>query len=236
MALFDKATPKEIAAFTKLPTRNLEPRQFRGMVRNIVTLGSQATPEEHEAGRLWYPKAHDLANEISAGHTERGAGAIAALSPSQRWDINTHMAREIGGLSGKHVEALKAGDRSPLAGMALNRQSTSFVLRAHQIFHGEVEPHEALPMGMKTGHFYQNILDPTNKYPVTVDTHAHDIAMGRKYPYKKDPKIPNMNRGLDTQSRYDHFADAYRMASGHFDELPNVTQARTWSTWHRLHP
>lgn len=102
-------------------------------------------------------------------------------------------------------QASKAAARAPLQGKALNNQSTDNIIKAHDIHTGAKTPEEALPMGIKTGNFHRNILDPKNREGVTIDTRSADIAMGTTYPWKTD-------RGLSSQARYDHFADVHRQA------------------------
>jgi hypothetical protein len=211
-----------MADFEPVNIKNLSPRQFRGMVRNVRNVYEAATPEQHEEGRLWYPKAHDVASVIGGGNVHRGAGAIAALSPQTDWDLNVQQAHELKHLGTQHIDALTRGDRSVLHGTALNRQTTARVLGAHRLLHGEDDPANSL--GLKTGSFYRNISDPSDRHSVTIDVHAHDVAVGQKLQH-------NVTRGLQAQGRYNMFADAYRMAAQHHDVPGHQMQAATWVAW-----
>lgn len=114
--------------------------------------------------------------------------------------------------------------RSVLRGTPLDKQSTDNLVKAQRIRAGE-SPTQVLPARVKTGNFYRNVNDPSDREPVTIDTHAHDIAVGVKLPFKQD-------RGLSAVGRYDHFADAYRTASRRLgDATPGETQAITWTHW-----
>lgn len=112
-----------------------------------------------------------------------------------------------------------------LGGTPLNRQTTQNVLRAQAIYSGAT-PESVLPMDVKTGHFYSAIKDPSHPTAVPIDTHAHDIAVGRKLPWKTD-------RGLQAKSRYDHFVNSYAAATKLVREVnPSTTMAVAW-THHR---
>lgn len=114
--------------------------------------------------------------------------------------------------------------RSFLTGTPLNNQSTDNILKAHAIRQGAA-PESVLPMRQKTGHFYRNVNDPSDKEPVTVDTHAHDAARMSKLPF-------TTTRGLSSVGRYNHFADAYRNAAPRVGaELPHEVQATVWQHW-----
>lgn len=211
-------------SFTKFPTKP-SPQKFTAMRRGIGRVRDRATPGDMEHGRIWYPQAHDFASQLARGDITRGAGAVAALSPQQDWGVNMQMARELPNLRSADVAALRQGDRSPLQGKKLNNQSSANVLKAHEIWAGR-DPTEVLRMDVKTGNFFRNVEDPSNPQHVTVDTHAHDLALGKQISWKS-------SRGLDVASRYSHFAEAYRQEANRRDELPNVTQATTWVTWRR---
>ena len=226
-----RVRPDDKTGKVAIEGKGLHPRQFGAMVRNISTVVGRATPAEMQAGKEWYPKAHDVANEIAHGHTERGAAAIAALSPQTDWDINQQMARELPHLGRPALSALQRGDRSVLKGMALNNQSTDNVVRAHAVLHGDADPQTILGGSRKISHFARNINDPSDSASVTIDTHAHDLAVGWKAPYKQD-------RGLSVQGRYDTFAHAYTQASQRLGiEHNHETQAIGWVQWRNLpHP
>lgn len=167
-------------------------------------------------------QVHQAANQAVAaaeraaggGSQKKGAGkAPAHLYEQQEMARRDHMAVR----------------HELFGGTPLNKQSTENILRAHGIQHGEVEPEKVLPMRIKTGNFFQNIYDPSNPHPVTVDTHAHDIAVDRKLPWKQ-------NRGLSAVGRYDHFADAYRQAAHRVgEEHGGNMQAITWTAWRDQH-
>ena len=199
-------------------------RQFAGLRRNVENEYASASPAQRQSGQEWYPKAHDLATKIGSGDNSRGAGVLAALSPQTRWGNNIRQAHELVGMHAHEVEALKRGDRTPLVGKVLNRAPTDRILRAVTIHEGE-DPKNVLPMKIKTGNFYQNIHDPSDTHAVTVDVHAHDVAVGRKLQQ-------DTNRGLSAVGRYNRLADVYRGAASRLGvERPHEIQATTWESW-----
>ena len=171
---------------------------------NILATLKRATAAEIDHGASWYVDANRIASECPAG-TEAGAGIIAALSPMQRWDRNVMLARR----------TFEAGT---LDGGALSRN----VAKANAIMAGG-NPLDILG-GDKVRSFYTNIVDPFGDN-VTVDRHAHDIAMGRFF--------------TDSERRigkriYREIADEYREVSDIVGiPVPGI-QAITWVTWRRI--
>lgn len=169
-------------------------------VNNIIRAWKSASSQDHALGRRWYLVAHDLAEIVGDGDARKGAGVIAALSPQKSWEQNCKLAQDAsnGNVHG-HINDALAKVRKILAGE---------------------DPETVLPLQRKTWNFYRNIADPTDPDPVTVDRHAHDIAVGVRY--------GSQERGLDSVKRYATIAHAYREAARRLGELPNVVQAVTW--------
>lgn len=169
-------------------------------VANIIAAWHNSTESDRERGRCWYPVAHDIAEEIGDGDVRKGAGVLAALSPQKSWDANVALATDAcnGNAHGHIADALR---------------------KVGEILAGS-DPVDVLPQHAKTWHFYRNILDPTDPDPITIDRHAHDIAVGEVY--------GSANRGLNNATRYATLAHAYREAARRLNVLPNVLQATTW--------
>lgn len=182
-----------------IPTQ-ADSETFERYVSNIIRAWHDATEEDKRKGRAWYPVAHDLAEVIGSGDARKGAGVIAALSPQCSWQRNVKLANDAGNgnVHGHNGDALD---------------------KVRAILTG-ADPSDVLPADRKTGHFYRNILDPADPDPVTIDRHAHDVAVGETY--------GSRNRGLGNATRYATLAHAYREASRRIGELPNVVQAVTW--------
>jgi len=188
-------------------------------VENIAAKFEAATPEDRESGKLWYPTAREHAVIIGGGDAEKGAGILAALSPRTDWDANLQGAYHIA-----HTGTAWLAEHDTLKGAGQTSDNNAKALR---ILNGE-HPLKVLG-GHKVRSFYNNILNPDDPSHITIDKHAHDIAVG----------IPQGTRGsgslgLGAAGRYQHFVHAYRIASGELGvEVPNITQATTWVA-HRL--
>lgn len=199
--------------------KNLAQQQFDLHVKNIVNKYREATPKLLKGGSEWYERAHDEAKKVGGGDVRRGAGIIAALSPQIGWDRNVAEAHELA----------KTGN---IRGALLPAN----VEKAQRIHAGE-DPHEVLG-GHKVRSFFENIHDPSNPQPVTIDRHAYDIAMGNPFVgtgRKSNPRgvggkmSPDV--GLSAKSRYDHFVNAYHAAAQNLEvEVPNKAQAVSWVT------
>lgn len=174
-------------------------------VDNIIRTFQSATPSRLQAGRDWYPQAHETAKLIANdGDVVKGAGVLAALSPQTSWWLNVELASDA-------FENRVAG-----------RHTRDSCWKANRIMAG-ADPRAVLPMRRKTGQFFLCILDPSDVAPVCVDRHAHDIAVGRAY--------GDASRGLDAHGRYSLVAECYREAAYRLGEIPSVVQAVTWVVW-----
>ena len=189
----------------------LHAQQFMGEhVKRIMDMYKQATPEFIEGGHNWYEKAHDIAKGIGRGDVEKGAGIIAALSPQTGWGRNIQLAGEMA----------RTGNA---------RHTTDSVTKAQRILEGE-HPLNVLG-GQKVTSFYKNIVDPSDREPVTIDRHAHDIPMGITFRGSKKSDEPSPDLGLSEKGRYNHFVDAYKKAAEHLEvDVPHKVQATTWVT------
>lgn len=171
--------------------------------RNIIATYRKATEDQRRRGHEWYPTAHQLADFLSEGNVTAGAGVIAALSANKAWDLNQRLARDAfhGEVHGHTAENLA---------------------KVAKIMAG-ADPATVLPMGMKTGNFYRNILDPTDTEAVTIDRHAHDVAVGSPW--------GDRERGLSSKGRYAVLSLAYRNAAAVLGILPSELQATVWVVW-----
>lgn len=177
---------------------------IRRYARNIITTYRRASLEQSERGLAWYQEAYDLATRLS-DDPRKGAGVIAALSARNSWERNVSIA----------TVAFETG--APTGHTKANLD------KAARIMSGEA-PETVLPMSLKTGHFYRSILHAGETDAVTIDRHAHDVAVGRKYGDRED-------RGLSSQNRYDALVKAYRVAARHTNDYPAVLQAIVWTVW-----
>jgi hypothetical protein len=191
---------------------NIAQSQFKGHVENIVKKYREASPEYLKGGHEWYERAHDVAKKVGKGNVEKGAGIIAALSPQTGWSRNIDLAHEL----------MRTGGTT---------HTEDNLMKAVKIHEG-ANPREVLG-GHKVRSFYENMLDPSNKEPVTIDRHAHDIAVGDKFMGSGGGARPTrpQDLGLSAVGRYKHFEHAYKTAAGELGvEIPHKVQATTWVT------
>ena len=197
--------------------RNIAQLQFGKHVENISSKYESAPKKLRAEGAEWYSKAHDEAVRIGRGDAAKGAGILAALSPLTHWSKNIEKADEL----------VKTGTTTHITGMAS-------VLKAQRINEGE-DPTKVLG-GNKVTSFYHNIQDPSNPHHVTIDRHAYDIALGRPFVGSGGGKREDRGKGgmaeelgLKSKGRYDHFKDAYTVASHNLGlKVPNQLQSATW--------
>lgn len=168
-------------------------------VRNILATYALASDDQRARGAAWYPNAHTLALTIACGNARMGAGVIAALSPQKSWSANQELAADAcnGNVHG-HVGAMLTVVRKILEG---------------------ADPADVIN-GPKTSNFFRNIADPADPEAVTIDRHAHDIAVGTRY--------GAADRGLGSPGRYALLAHCYREAALQLGMLPSTLQAITW--------
>lgn len=131
-------------------------------MNKIQPVLQQALPIELDSGKVWYNEAHDYAVSLSEEfgiELSKVCGVIASLSPLKEWGLNKRIAKQF--LQGKR-----------------NVHTRLQVRKAEWILEGK--DIELCLGGLKTINFYQNILNPTDKRWVTVDSHMH--WMYKEYP------------------------------------------------------
>ncbi len=196
-----------VHATSPVPAAPLGAMGVRHLTRNILETYRSATPDQYAAGVDWYPHARRIAGELAeeTGVTlETAAGVLAALSPQNAWEKNVRDARE----------ACRAGTAKGLHTGAQTRKADDILSGLH--------PVDVL-RGTKETSFFHNIVNPTGADHVTIDRHAHDIAVGRRF--------GDADRGLSSARRYANLALAYRRAAAVLGEAPVTVQAVTWNAW-----
>jgi hypothetical protein len=79
--------------------------------------------------------------------------------------------------------------------------------------------------GKKTRSFYQNILDPNDTHPVTIDGHMVCVWKGQRM---------KMVEVAWSGFRYDTVANDFREFAAEMGLIPNQVQAVLWFTWKRI--
>lgn len=154
---------------------------------------------------------------------------------------NAQAAHELHGVGEGEMVEIQRGNRAPLSGnptrVNLNRQSGANISKAYDLQHGYREPDTAFSTRskaarlknpdigseptVKTGAFYQNIVDPTGSNRATIDGRSHDITVGEELAWKT-------NRGLGAQGRYDYLEAVHQEAAKRMGMKPHQVQAISW--------
>lgn len=95
--------------------------------------------------------------------------------------------------------------------------------RAWRVLEGE--DFLSFTKGPKTRNFYQNILDPRDPFPITIDGHMMSIWVGERM---------TMKQAVMKRLNYNKLADGYREVASEVGMIPNVLQATLWFTWKRI--
>lgn len=197
------------------PSKAMTGSQFSNVIHNVNRAIDIVPSELVDHGKLWYPKAHEIASHISNDDVEKGAGVIAALSSAGgEWGRNVREAEHF----------MKHG-RVPEGSKATADQ----IAKATRIREGE-HYRDVLPKGLKTMNFANLIANPEDETSVVIDTHQADLAGGLKQPWK------NVDRGLSSVGRYNTIADALRVVGERRGMRPSEVQAVSWTSWKRTAP
>lgn len=212
--------------------------------RNILRVFRQIPALEIAEGRLWYPRARNLAEELADPYDDitdaefdsevrRAAAVIAVLSPMTSWKKNVKDATWL-------CEAYRSAIENPRPGWDV-RLNGSVIdnfpgikkngIKALRILMGE-DPEDVVK-GPKVRQFWQAIVDPTDPRAVVVDRHAFDVSVNRVLTDAVRGKL------LGKAGAYDNVADKYRRAaaiiSGTWGSpiTPAELQAITWVWWRK---
>lgn len=124
------------------------------------------TPEHRATGRLWYVEARAFAVEVSQAYEidlDRVVGVIACLSVQNRWDINK---RDAEALIRAHYEG-EVMDEVSVATYSSQKEKAITIILAPA--GAKIADMIATKYGPKTRAFYDNILNPSTSYRVTID-------------------------------------------------------------------
>jgi hypothetical protein len=220
---------------------NLNGVQFRTQVQNVSTVYDRTPAPVRREGMEWYDRVNEaVAKGVRGTSTSAwgGAGIVAAVSPSMDFDKrNIHALTELHSLQQRDWDALHAGDRSPVRGLAVSQATTDSLVKAHRIMQGE-DP-AAVLTAPKTYSFATNIDRPDVAGRVAIDGRAYDIATNEMRGWEQNrgiskPMYTPTGAVTAAHRRYQHFERVYREAaaaaaeSDDVDLLPHQMQAATW--------
>lgn len=164
-------------------------------MKQIIQTYSNASPENKILGKKWYQEAHDYCKELSEQFNvsiEKVIGVISSLSPRREWSLNMRQTKQY--LEGKRRLHTKVQ-----------------MAKCNLIYQGK-DPLIVLG-GMKTTNFYQNILDPSDPEPCTIDVHM----------LKLYPQVTNL-----TPKRYNNIKSDFQQVAKRKGTLPNRVQSVCW--------
>ena len=184
--------------------------------------------EDRQNGLTWYSNAHAISERIA---TELGfsvdqiAGAIAALSPNNKWERNCQDAENL-------ARAIRAGidtDSVKVCTFGNNKA------KAIKILSSAVDSAEIVSIlrGQKVVAFYLNIARNGDTDCPVIDGHAFNIARGTVSNLREVPSI--------TPATFEHLQDLYRDAAREVSARTGETisagqmQAMTWVSYRRRH-
>ena len=194
----------------------------------ILGLFFLANTEDRESGLNWYANAHTISERIASENgfsTDQIAGAIAALSPNNKWDRNIQDAENL-------AKAIRAGIDPQTVKVCTFGPNK---LKAIQILTSDVDSAEIVSIlsGQKVIAFFLNIARNGDTDCPVIDGHAYNIAMGTVSNLREVPSIPS--------KAFSALQDLYRDAARQASQITGETisagqmQAVTWVCYRRLH-
>lgn len=217
---FNLRTPRQRGC--RFPSGHLSTRSTNQFytpvsVDNLKRIFEQATEHDLSIGLDAFPKYNRIMVKLAdhCGTTPRIASAVfSALSPNNDYHGNLRDANTL-------LRAARAGKTLEDFAVSTYGQNKR---KAWRIAHGE-DPLDLI-VAKKTRSFFQNIYDPSDPVPVTVDGHMVNV-----WRCKRENLV-----GLSfPKSLYDVVADGVRTVAQEQGLVPCQVQSIIWMTWRRLH-
>ena len=170
---------------------------------NILATYARATEADIADGMSWYPRACELATDMSPVEPLRAAGVISILSARTPWNRNVMLAR-----------------RLFTEGRAYGHLFTDHAQRMH-----DGEPVMQVLKGDKTRAFAMTIALAGKHDTTVIDGHAYDIADGKVWGKKRPTIRKPVYRAMDQAYRDMSIVCGFN--------YPSQLQAITWVTHRR---
>lgn len=185
--------------------------------RNLNRIWNLATPEDKVQGGSWYPTANRQIFDLSVKHNiplDAALGAVAALSPGLRWDLNLSRAEFL----------FKAFDTEypETETYGLSPYGKRNVQKAWRILRGE-EPLAVLS-GPKVRAFYSCLRDPFAP-DVVVDGHMKFACLGTRR---------GIGAAAVSVSEYPHWVAVIRKLARRLALRASQLQAILWLAWRKI--
>jgi len=194
----------------------------------ILGMFFQANTLDRQIGMDWYSNAHGIVKRIAADYgfsPEQIAGAMAALSPNNKWERNCVDTENL-------AKAIRA-DLDPFDTKVCTFKTNK--AKAISILLGELDSDAICKVlnGQKVIAFYLNILHNGDTESPCIDGHAFNIWNGTVSGLKDVPSIsPKAFKNIQNDYR-----SAAVIASGVTGETISAgqIQAITWVAYRRIH-
>ena len=203
-----------------MPRKRKAYPSLESAVRNITAVFSGATAEEWKTGKIWYRDAHTFAQGLSYDTDiplDVVCHVIAVLSPSCNWNRNKADAEAVCWEFCKTEDVIK----TRVSTYGPNLAKARLILGSWKAD----TRWDNILSGPKVTAFAANLLDPTDPFNVTLDTHGIAIAMGWHFTVSSVPELRP-----DVLERYRR---AYRLVAREQGLVPCELQAIVWTTWRK---
>jgi hypothetical protein len=206
------------------------PQQMGAVVRRMANF-AEHIPERHiEAGKIWYPQAHDVAREAGrefGTSTRSAAGMMSALSAGTEWEQNKSAFHDLLRMTPAHEQMIRSSSVEPrrtkeVEGLlethypGLTVSTDRNIGKALDIYRGK-DPEEVLDRrsGPKTNSFFRNIENPEGP-EVTVDFRAYDLVSNVMRPSR------DYDRGISSAELARPSRGPYRPHLSRFERISDV--------------
>ena len=203
-------------------------------IKNIIACRRRAKPQDVAHGIAWYAEAYEECRLIADKYDlpiYLVVGAVAALSPNNRWTTNVTNARDLidAFVNGRDIDSVSVCTYG-----AMKRKAWSILSERpiRLVEHDTVIVDETKEMlnGRKIVCFYENIMGEDT---CTIDGHARNIA------YNERVNLTDNKTNIGVKE-YANLQEAYRQAAkrctvnGRKFKAYEL-QAVTWVTWRKQH-
>lgn len=209
------------------------PQQMGAVVRRLTNF-AESLPEQHiEAGKIWYPQAHDVAQRAGrefGTSTRSAAGMVAALSAGTEWGQNQSAFHDLMRMTPEHEETIRRSSvesqRTPEVKNLLETHYPNLTVSTDRNIgkaldiHRGADPEDVLSRrdAPKTNSFFRNILNPGGP-EVTVDFRAFDLVSNEMRPSR------DYNRGISSAELTRRTGASYQPQLSRFERVADVYNA-----------
>jgi len=184
---------------------------------NIRRVYDLADAIDLREGILAYERYHATMQELAAQYgypLARVAAVFVSLSPNNDYLKNL-----------RSTAAVLRGHKEGVPVSQISVSTYNHCKHRAYAFAAGLADFLDVTQGKKIRAFYQNILDPKDPAPVTIDGHMLGVWLGRQITMKEAARI---------KWRYETIAEDFRAVAGDVGVRPNQVQAVAWFCWKRV--